>query len=120
MEAIKLIEQYWEQVKRLSIYAQYCIAGDLHAPVCRDFWIWSVVMVFGVGILIIALIAKRVIKEQLEFRRNRQRLEARAIVAPADVIEAARWKGDALAGGPEQLSHDELAEQFRQALNKDR
>lgn len=120
MEAIKIIEQYWEALKRLAIYAQYCVESDLHTLVCRNFWMWSVVAAFGLAILIIALVAKRIIKEQLEFYRNRKRLEARAIVASEDVIEAATWKGDALAGNLETLPAEALAEKFRQALNKER
>lgn len=120
MEAIKIIEQYWEALKRLAIYAQYCAESDLHTSVCRNFWMWSVVAAFGLAILIIALIAKRVIKEQLEFYRNRKRLEARAVVASEEVIEAASWKGDALKGDLESLPVEHLADKFREALNKDK
>jgi hypothetical protein len=119
MEAIKIFEQYWEQLKRLAIYAQYCVENDVHAPVCRNFWTWSIVAAFGIAILIIALIAKRVIKEQLEFRRNRKRLEARAIVASEEEIDAAAWKGDALKGDLESLPVEHLADKFREALNKE-
>lgn len=118
MEAIKILERYWEQVKRLAVYAHYCAENEIRTLVCRDFWTWTVIASVGLAILIIALIAKRVIKEQLEFYRNKKRLEARAIVASQEVIEAATWKGDALAGNIEELPAAELAEKFRDALNK--
>ncbi len=113
MEAIKIIEHYWGQLKRLAIYAQYCIENDLQAPVCRDFWISSVYVAIGIAILVVALIAKRVIKEQLEFYRNRKRLEARSIVADPDTINQHRWTGDENAHV--SLSHEELAAEIRKA-----
>src|SRR5258706_14909879 len=113
MEAIKLIEQYWEQLKRLAIYAQYCAGSDLHAPICRDFWLWTVVISFAIGIFLIVLIAKRVIKEQLEFYRNKKRLEARAIVADSDTMNQHRWTGDDATDV--ELSHEDLAAEIRKA-----
>ena len=113
MEAIKLIEQFWEQLKRLSIYAQYCAGSDLHAPVCRDFWLWIVVISFSIGIFILGPIANRVIKEQLEFYRNKKRLEARAIVADYDTMDEHRWKGD--DASDVKLSHEDLAAEIRKA-----
>lgn len=112
MEAIKLIQQYWEQLKRLAIYAQYCTENDMHIPVCRDFWIWSVVVAFGIAIPVIVLIAKRVIKEQLEFYRNKKRLEARSIVADPDTMDQHKWVGDAV---DVNLSHEDLAAEIRKA-----
>jgi hypothetical protein len=113
MEAIKLIEHYWEQLKRLVIYAQYCAGSDLHAPVCRDFWLWSVVVSFCIAIFLIVLIAKRVIKEQLEFYRNKKRLEARAIVADLDTMNQHKWAGD--DDNDVNLSHEDLAAEIRKA-----
>ena len=118
MEAMKVLERYWDQLKRLATNAQYCVENEIRTLVCRDFWTWTVIASVGLAILIIALIAKRIVKEQLEFYRNKKRLEARAIVASQEVIEAATWKGDALAGNIEELPAAELAEKFRDALNR--
>lgn len=115
MEAVKIVEQYWEQLKRLGVYAQYCAGNDLHAIVCHDFWIWSVVALIGIGALVTLLCAKTLIKDQLEFRRNRKRLEARTIVADAETIAAARWKGE--DGADVELSHEDLAAKMRAAID---
>lgn len=120
MEAIKILEQYWAQLKKFAIYAQYCVESDMHIPVCRDFWMWSVYAAFGIATIIVVLIAKRIFKEQMEFYRNRKRLEARAIVAPEEVMAAATWKGDALKDDLETLPAEVLAEKFREAMNKDK
>lgn len=115
MESIKILQQYWEQLKRVGIYAQYCAENDLHTIICRDFWVWSVVALIGVGLLVTWLCFKGLIKEQLEFRRNRKRLEARAIVADAETMEAAKWKGEDAADV--ELSQEELAARMRAALD---
>ena len=115
MEAIKLIEQYWLQLKRLAIYAQFCVESDIHAPVCHDFWIWTAYASAGLGLLIAVMIGKKILKEQLEFRRNRKRLEARKIVADPETIEHARWKGEDAA--EVELSQEELAARMREAIN---
>ena len=119
MEALKMMEPYWEQLKRLAVYAQYCAGSDMHVAVCRDFWIWSAIGAFSLAAIIIALVAKKIIREQLEFYRNKKRLEARAIIAPAEVIREATWKGDSLKGDLESLPVEQLTEKFPAALNKD-
>ena len=118
MEAIKLLEPYWEHLKRLLGYAQYCVESEMRAPVCRDFWTGVVIASFAVATLVLLYIGKRILKEQLEFRRNRKRLEARAIVAPEEVIQEVAWRGDALKGDLESLPADELADKFRLALQQ--
>jgi len=86
MEAIKILEPYFLQLKAFFIYAQYCVESDIHAPVCRDFWTGIVAAAFFVALLLTLVIGKRVVGEQLEFRRNKKRLEARAIVAGEETM----------------------------------
>jgi hypothetical protein len=50
--------------------------------------------------------------------RNRKRIEAHAVVAAPDVIEAGSWKCNELAGDVELLSSEALAAKFRDALKK--
>lgn len=114
MEALNLIEPYWRQLKGLVIYVQLCVGSDMHAPVCRNFWMSSVIVAFAIAILLFIFIAKRVIKEQLEFHRNRKRLEARAIVADPDTMEEYKWVGDDIADV--DLSHAELTSEIRNAV----
>ena len=93
MKAIEILEQYWEQIKGLLVYIDFCIDHPVQTLVCRDFWLWNVYVSFGLGLFIAIMIGKKLLKEQLEFRRNRKRLEARKIVADPETIEQARWKG---------------------------
>lgn len=120
MEAIKILEPYWDYLKRLFAYAQYCTGSDMQVPTCREFWTWVVIAAFSLALLILLIIGKRIFREQMEFHRNKNRLAARAIVASDAEIQAVAWKGDALVGGLEEIPAEELANKFRQALSKDR
>ena len=115
MKALEMFGPYWDWVKRLFAYSQYCAGSDMSAVACRDFWTWVTCASIGIAALIILLIAKTIISEQLEFRRNANRLAKRAIVADAETMEEARWKGE--DANDIELSQDELATQMREALN---
>ena len=91
MEAIKLLEPYFLQLKQFIAHATYCVGSDIHTVACRDFWFEAMVAAFAMALLLTLLIGKRLLKEQLEFRRNQKRLEARAIIADADALEERKW-----------------------------
>jgi hypothetical protein len=116
MEAIKMLEQYWEQLRRLGFYAQYCAGADIHTPVCLDFWAWSALATMAFGLLIIGFIAKRFAREQLEFYRAKKRLAARKVVASEGAMAEARQNSDAQGGELEQLSEDQLVDKIRAAI----
>lgn len=114
MKAVEILRQYWEQIEKLLTYAQYCAGHDIQTADCRDFWLWTVYAAIGLGLLIAFLIGKRTLREQLEFYRNRKKLEARKI---ADA-EAERTQSAPIVGAiaDAELSHEELAARIGQAL----
>ena len=114
MKAIEMLQQYWELINRLWIYAQYCAQNDVRTLVCRDFWMWTVYVSIGLGFLIAVILGKKIFREQLEFYRNKKRLEARKIVADEETMEQARWKGE--ASSDNELSQEELAARMREAI----
>lgn len=114
MKAMEILQQYWEQAKRLLVYIQFCIDNDIRTPVCRDFWTWTVYLCVGLALLIIFVVGRKILRAQLELRRNKKRLEARKIVADAETIEQAKWVGD--DNQQTELSQEELAERMREAL----
>jgi hypothetical protein len=114
MKALELLEQYWQEVKKLFAYIQYCAEADMQTPVCRDLWLWSVCLAVGVGLVIAFVIAKTVFRGQLEFFRNRKRLAARQIVADEETMNEAKWKGDDDANT--ELSQEQLAARMRDAM----
>ena len=68
----------------------------------------------GLALLIIFVVGRKILRAQLELRRNKKRLEARKIVADAETIEQAKWVGD--DNQQTELSQEELAERMREAL----
>lgn len=114
MKGIELLQQYWEETKKLLVYARYCAEHDIQTAVCRDFWLWTVYAAVGLGLLIALKIGRKIFREQREFRRNRERLEARAMAEEEAAIREARLKAEAT---PEvELSQEELAATIGQAL----
>jgi hypothetical protein len=120
MEVFKILEPYFEQLRRPVMRVRHCIDNDVGLPVCHDFWLWVMIAAFGFALLIVALIIKRVLREQFEFYRNEKRLAARAIVASQKEMEAVRAKDDALDDEREAVPADDLADQFRRALREQR
>jgi hypothetical protein len=92
----------------------------MHAPVCRDFWMWVVIASFTAAAFGFFYIGKRILREQLEFRRNEKRLAARAIVASDEEMDEVAWRGDSLKGDLSSLPTEEIAVKFRTALTKER
>jgi len=109
MVALDMLRQWWT-------YLAYCFLSDFGDPACRDWWSGVMIAAFALGGIIAFALGRVILREYLEFRRNRLRLAARAIVDEA-AIEEATWKGDALHGDPEALSTEELAARVRAALD---
>lgn len=116
MEAIKLMEQWWGFRQRLFTYSEFCFDHPISTIICHDFWIWTVIGSFGLALLIVFVIGKNVIREQLEYYRNRKRLEARKIVANKETMDQYKWVGDSNAAV--DLSQEELAAALRAGIEQ--
>jgi hypothetical protein len=111
-----MLEQWWGALKRLFTYAQFCIDNPVSTLACHDFWQWTILGSFGVALLIALVIGRVVVREQLEYYRNRKRLEARTIVADQEVIDQLKWVGDGDADVG--LSQQELAAALRAGIQQ--
>jgi class 3 adenylate cyclase len=118
MKAIELVEQYWAQLEKLLAYVRYCAGQDMQAAVCRDFWLGSVYTAVGIGLLLAFIIGKKVLREQLEFRRNKKRLEARQLIEEEEARQQARRSAEAAPAV--DISQHELAASIKQAMLKAR
>ena len=114
MKAVEILQQYWEQIEKLLIYARYCAGHDIQTAECRDFWLWTVYAAIGLGLLIAFIIGKRTLREQLEFDRNRKKLEARKIADAEEERMRAVPNVGVIADA--ELSQEELAAKIGQAL----
>jgi len=118
MKSFEFLQQYWEQIGKLLTYVQYCAGQDVQTPVCRDFWLGSVYVAVGIGLLIAFIIGKRVLREQLEFRRNQKKLQAQKLLAEEEARERARRSAE--ADPAVDVSQQELAASIKQAMLKAR
>lgn len=114
MKAMEILQQYWEQLKRLWVYIQFCLDNDMGSHVCQGFWRWTMYLAIAVALMIAFVVGRIVLREQLEWHRNRKRLAARGIVADAQTMEELRWKGE--DNRATDLSEQELAERMREAI----
>ena len=118
MKSFEFLQQYWEQIGKLLTYVQYCAGQDVQTPVCRDFWLGSVYVAVGIGLLIAFIIGKRILREQLEFRRNRKKLQAQKLIEEEEARERARRSAEATPAV--DVSQQELAASIKQAMLKAR
>jgi class 3 adenylate cyclase len=118
MKVFELFGQFWDSVGKLLAYVQYCAGQDMQTPACRDFWLGSVYAAVGIGLLIAFIIAKRVLQEQREFRRNREKLQARQLLEEEAAREQAQPSTEVVPA-PE-VSQQELAASIKQAMLKAR
>jgi len=119
MKAFELLQQLWDQLGKLLSYIGYCAGQDMQTAACRDFWLGSVYVAIAIGLLIAFIIGKRVLREQLEFRRNREKLQARQL---AEQEEEARQRAQPTieAIPTVEVSHQELAASIKDAMLKAR
>lgn len=118
MKSLEFLQQYWEQIGKLLTYIRYCAGQDVQTPVCRDFWLGSVYVAVGIGLLIAFIIGKRILREQLEFRRNQKKLQARQLLEEEEAREQARRSAEAVPAV--DVSQQELAASIKQAMLKAR
>jgi hypothetical protein len=114
MEAVKMLEHFWQQLKQLGIYAQFCVSNDPHAPACREFWTWTAIIAGGVALLIVVMIAKRIVMWLLMRYHDRKYEEARAAVADPETMQEYRMSVDDPA--TDNLSQEEIAARIRGKL----
>jgi class 3 adenylate cyclase len=116
MEAIKIMEQWWQALQGLLTYAQFCFDQPVSAPACRDFWLWQVWGALAIGLYILFRSLWKYIRAQREFARNQKRLEARRIVADKETIKAYQPNDKEVEVAPR--SQDEIAAEIRNAISQ--
>jgi len=111
-EGIKMLEQYWGEVKKLFVYAQYCAGNDMQTIICRDFWQWAAYILAVLGLLAIVLVARALM-------RGRQERHAAAYdesVSASDLQSSEVAAINAPLGPEMEQSQEELSARIREAL----
>lgn len=103
----------WGEITKFLTYAQYCAGSDMQTMVCRDFWTGTAFAMAGLGLLVVMLVAKKILRE----RRYKTEMQARydsTMSVDADAIR--QLTTDAGATAVTGQSQEELSAQIREAL----
>jgi len=120
MKVFEWIEQFWAQLAKLLEYVRFCAGQSVQTPECRDFWLGSVYTAVGIGLLIAFIIGKKILREQLEFRRNQEKLQARQLLEEQEAREREQARKNAEVVPAVDVSQQELAASIKQAMLKAR
>lgn len=106
---------FFDNIKRLGVYVEYCAAGDkIGAPVCHDFWVGLILLVVALGALFLIPVMWRGIKAEIAWRAHQKRLANMDEVAAPEEMATVRWRGDDTHEGLD-LTQEELAAKIREA-----
>jgi len=104
------------QLKALWAYASWCAQAPAAAPACDSFWTWTAVAVVTVFALIGLYIIRRMAKNFLAVRAERQRLAEASRVAEPDTMS--RYRVDPEKFHPDPQQQEGIERRIRQALDE--
>jgi hypothetical protein len=105
------LQGYLAQLKAWFAYAGFCLGDAPSADICKPFW--TIVMIAGLvlALALVFVVSYKLIRNQLDYLRNRKLLEARMRVADPEVMKKHAWAADDFA---QSLSQEELAALIRE------
>ena len=98
-----------------ATYASICIQQPNQAPACRPFWALAMFALFGIGALVVLVIAWRVVSYRRKLAAALRAEEKRAEV-DHDAIAAHRWDADKVYGT--ELGAEEVERRVREAVEQ--
>ena len=108
METIRQLKAFWA-------YASRCAQAPANVPACDSFWNWTAVAAAAVIVLIALHILRRMARNFLAVRAERQRLAERARVADPDTMARYRVESEKFYSDPPQ---EDIQERIRQLLDE--
>jgi hypothetical protein len=114
---MNLFEDSWIQLASGVRRAQRCIANADVTSQCDPVWHVIVVTIIAIGILGVLVIARIVLRDYLRHRRAIARWFAEQEVAPPEIMEELKWKGER-AVADESLSQAEIAARIKLELQR--
>lgn len=100
---------------QLYSYSIDCGFKPIGSAGCNPFWGFA----FSIAILLCAIVfvqaAHHIYKERVAFRKYQNKLIERAKIADDETMNSVKWNSDHEFNN---LSHDEIAEKFREQLNQ--
>ncbi len=95
-----------------------CLKQPFATAACDFFWPAVILLVILGGLAGLILIVRAMLRDYLAHRRAAARWRAEQEVAPAEVLEQSRWRGD--AASVDGLSQAELAARIKEQLDRQR
>ena len=109
MEAIR-------QLKALWAYASWCAQAPASVPACDPFWTWTAVAVVTAFAPIGLYIMRKMARNFLAVRAERQRLAEASRVADPDTMS--RYRVDPGKFHPDPPQQEDIERRIRQALDE--
>ncbi len=104
------------QLKALWAYASWCAQAPASAPACDSFWNWMAVAVVTAFALIGLYVVRKMAKNFLAVRAERQRLAEASRVADPDTMS--RYRVDPEKFRPDPPQQEGIERRIRQALDE--
>jgi hypothetical protein len=116
VEAAMDIAKAWlDYLLQWATYASVCIEQPIQAPACRPFWTLAMFAFFGIGALVVLVIAWRVLSYRRKLAAALRAEQARAEV-DHDAIAARRWDVDKAYST--ELGAEEVERRVREAVEQ--
>ena len=104
------------QLKALWVYASWCAQAPASAPACDSFWNWTAVAAVTAFALIGLYIVRKMARNFLAVRAERQRLAEASRVADPDTMSRYRVEDEKLH--PDLAQQEGIERRVRQALDE--
>jgi hypothetical protein len=115
MEWVKAAQGF---ATRMWVYIDWCLHGELQAPVCRPFWTWVSIALLGIGAIAVAWAAWKILSYRMKHIAALRAEAERARVADEQTMRAFTWEGD--NAFPAQDSAEALRLRIKEALTERR
>jgi hypothetical protein len=118
VEAAMGVAKAWlDYLLQWATYASVCIEQPIQAPACRPFWTLAMFAFFGIGALVVLVIAWRVVSYRRKLAAALRAEQERAKVN-YDAIAARRWDGDNAISA--EIGAGEVERRVREAVEQRR
>jgi flagellar biosynthesis/type III secretory pathway M-ring protein FliF/YscJ len=118
MNPAQLIDRLWTFLVGLARTTQVCFGGGYGAADCGLIWKVTILAVVIIATVVVLMVARRIIRDYLRYRAAMKRWRADQVVAPEEVMNQFKWKGDKADTEPQ--TQQELAAKIKEALRQNR
>ena len=108
-----ILETAGAWANRLVWYWQTCFRGTAELPACEEAWAYLFIAGMALASVVVIFVLRRSYRHWREMKRNEQMLRDRHKVAPPELMEEVKWRGDTTADP--SLSYEDLVKRIRTA-----